>query len=94
MSVKSCEFQVVVNLSVTSCLRKLVSFIKMLNNEYSGNQSFCDEYLSNQSFMYSEILFQQIPTAEVLAERSDRRVYFLGMIFAATLPLLSMFLVL
>lgn len=49
---------------------------------------------SNESSGYMEILYQQVPSAEILLERSDRRIYMVGMIFAAMLPILSMYAVL
>lgn len=49
---------------------------------------------SNQSSGYLEVLYQKVPPTEILLERSDRRIYMVGMIFAAMLPILSMYAVL
>ena len=48
----------------------------------------------NQSSGKLEKFHQQVPSADALLERSDRRIYMIGMIFAAMLPILSMYAVL
>lgn len=39
-----------------------------------------------------EYLYLQLPPAEILSERAARRVYFVGMLFTALLPVLCMYL--